>query len=211
MDVSGYQQAFILHFGEMGSRWGINRTIGQIYALLFVREEPLNADQITALLGLSRSNVSMGLKELQSWNLVKLQHLPGDRKEYFSAPEDVWEIFRTLATERCRREVDPTLSMLRDALMDEDVGEADLYARSRMAEMHELIELVTGWFTEVQNLDRKTAIRLMKLGGGVRKLLEMTDRVRSIGPGAPARATDETADTETPATPRRRLDGADDS
>lgn len=111
-------QRFVLHFGEMGSRWGINRTVGQIYALLFVSPRALNADEIAEALAFSRSNVSMGLKELQSWRLVKLQHLPGDRREYFSAPEDVWAIFQTLAEERRKREVDPTLSMLRDALLE---------------------------------------------------------------------------------------------
>ena len=107
-------QTFVLHFGEMGSRWGINRTVGQIYALLFVSPAPLNADQIAEKLDFSRSNVSMGLKELEAWRLVRLQHIPGDRREYFSTPEDVWVILRTLAEERRRREVDPTLTMLRD-------------------------------------------------------------------------------------------------
>ncbi len=95
MNLTPLTQSFVLHFGEMGSRWGINRTVGQIYALLFVSEKPLNADDIADALAFSRSNVSMGLKELDSWRLVRLQHLPGDRREYFSAPEDVWAIFRT--------------------------------------------------------------------------------------------------------------------
>ncbi len=183
MKVTPYQQRFILHFGEMGSRWGINRTIGQIYALLFVSRQALNADQVAESLGLSRSNVSMGLKELQSWKLVRLQHLPGDRKEYFSAPEDVWTIFRTLAAERHEREVNPTLTVLRDALM-EDVGDQDRYAYERLQEMHDLIELVTGWFHEVQDLDRQTLVQLMRLGGGVRKLLEVKQKLRRIGAGA---------------------------
>ena len=117
MNLTPLAQSFVMHFGEMGSRWGINRTVGQIYALLFVSEKPLNADEIADALAFSRSNVSMGLKELDSWRLVRLQHLPGDRREYFSAPEDVWAIFRTLADERRKREIDPTLSMLRDALL----------------------------------------------------------------------------------------------
>ena len=143
-------QRFVLHFGEMGSRWGINRTVGQIYALLFVSPRPLNADEIAEGLAFSRSNVSMGLKELQSWRLVKLQHLPGDRREYFSAPEDVWAIFQTLAEERRKREVDPTLSMLRDALLEAPTDPAEQHAQQRMREMHDLIELTTGWFEEVR-------------------------------------------------------------
>ena len=90
-------RSFVAHFGEMGSRWGINRTVGQIYALIFVAPEPLHADDIAEKLEFSRSNVSMGLKELQAWRLVNLRHVPGDRREYFDAPSDAWEIFRTLA------------------------------------------------------------------------------------------------------------------
>lgn len=171
MQPSRYQQAFILHFGEMGSRWGINRTIGQIYALLYVHESPLNADDITVALGMSRSNVSMGLKELQSWRLVRLQHLPGDRREYFSTPDDVWEILQILVDERRKREIDPTMTMLRSALLDTDTKAEDNYARQRMQEMLDLMELVTRWLHELSELDRKTVVKLMKLGGGIKKLV----------------------------------------
>src|SRR4249920_1088614 len=108
MNLPPLTQSFVLHFGEMGSRWGINRTVGQIYALIFVAPAPLNADDIAEKLEFSRSNVSMGLKELQAWRLVKLRHIAGDRREYFDAPSDAWEIFRTLAEERRRREIEPT-------------------------------------------------------------------------------------------------------
>src|SRR4030095_5211234 len=109
---------FVAHFGEMGSRWGINRTGGQIYALIFISQRALHRDQIAEALEFSRSNVSMRLKELQSWRLVRLRHLPGDRREYFEAPSDVWEIFRVLVEERRRREIEPTLTMLRSALLE---------------------------------------------------------------------------------------------
>ena len=174
-------QGFVLHFGEMGSRWGINRTVGQIYALLFLSPQPLNADQIGEALSFSRSNVSMGLKELQSWQLVRLQHLPGDRREYFSAPEDVWAIFQTLAAERRKREIDPTLSMLRDAMLASPDGEGDRHAPARMREMHELIDLATGWFDELQDLDRERLVELMQLGRKVGKLLDARDKL--IGGG----------------------------
>ncbi|MFK8017788.1 MAG: GbsR/MarR family transcriptional regulator [Gammaproteobacteria bacterium] len=183
MNVTEYQQSFILHFGEMGSRWGINRTVGQIYALLFVAESALNAEQITEALGLSRSNVSMGLHELKSWELVIAQHLPGDRREYFSTPEDVWAIFRTLAEQRRKREVDPTLTMLRSALMTEPGNQTDEHAHARMSEMLEFIELITGWFDDVQSMERDTLMQLMRLGGGVRRVLEVKDKVRRIGSG----------------------------
>jgi len=166
---------FINHFGEMGSRWGINRTVGQIYALLFVSQRALNADEIGDALGFSRSNVSMGLKELQAWRLVRLRHHPGDRREYFEAPEDVWEIFRVLATERRRREIEPTLSMLRSALLVTPDNEAERHAQTRMREMHDLIERLMSWFDEVQKLQPETAMQLMDLGSKVTRVLEMRD------------------------------------
>ncbi len=177
MNLAPLTQRFVLHFGEMGSRWGINRTVGQIYALLYVSPKTLNADDIGDALGFSRSNVSMGLKELQSWNLVRLQHLPDDRREYFSAPEDVWAIFRTLAEERRKREIDPTLSMLREALMEEGVTGDDVHAQARMRQMHELIELMTGWLADMQKMDSATLASLMKMGTKVAKLLEAKDKV----------------------------------
>ncbi|WP_424192317.1 GbsR/MarR family transcriptional regulator [Ampullimonas aquatilis] len=184
MNLTPLIQSFVLHFGEMGSRWGINRTVGQIYALLFVTEKPLNADEIAEALAFSRSNVSMGLKELESWKLVRLQHLPGDRREYFSAPEDVWAIFRTLAEERRKREVDPTLSMLRDALLESPANPAEQHAQERMREMYELIEMLTQWFSDVQRLEPATLIQLMKLGNKVQKIFEFKDRFSLVNKGA---------------------------
>ena len=177
MNLAPLTQRFVLHFGEMGSRWGINRTVGQIYALLYVSPRALNADDIGEALAFSRSNVSMGLKELQSWNLVRLQHLPGDRREYFQAPEDVWAIFRTLAEERRKREIDPTLSMLREALMEGGVSGDDIHAQARMRQMHDLIELMTGWLQDVQKMDSETLASLMKMGAKVARLLEVKDRM----------------------------------
>ena len=168
---------FVAHFGEMGSRWGINRTVGQIYALLYISEKPLNADEIAEGLEFSRSNVSMGLKELQAWRLVRLRHVPGDRREYFEAPQDVWEIFRVLAEERRRREIEPTLSMLRMALLESPRNEADAHAQERMRQMHELIERLVTWFDDVQKLAPETALQLMGMGSRVTRVLELKDRV----------------------------------
>ena len=177
MNLPPLTQRFVLHFGEMGNRWGINRTVGQIYALLYVSPRALNADDIGEALAFSRSNVSMGLKELQSWNLVRPQHLPDDRREYFQAPEDVWAIFRTVAEERRKREIDPTLSMLRDALMEQPSGQDDLHAQARMKQMHDLVELMTGWLADVQKMDSTTLASLMKMGAKVQRLLEVKDKV----------------------------------
>jgi DNA-binding transcriptional regulator GbsR (MarR family) len=176
----------VLHFGEMGSRWGINRTVGQIYALLYVSSRPLNADEVGGALGFSRSNVSMGLKELQSWNLVRLLHQPNDRREYFQAPEDIWTIFRTLAAERRKREIDPTLSMLRDALMEQPGAAEDIHAQERMKQMHSFIEMMTDWLDDVEKLDSDTLASLMKMGSQVQKLLEMKDRVKQVFTGKSA-------------------------
>jgi len=199
MNLTPLAQNFVLHFVEMGSRWGINRTVGQIYALLYVSERPLNADEIAEALSFSRSNVSMGLKELESWRLTKLQHLPNDRREYFSAPEDVWAIFRTLAEERRKREIDPTLSMLRDALMAAPSNAEDRHVQQRMREMHDLIEMATMWFNDVQKLEPETLQQLMKMGTRVTKFLEMKDKLKVV-PGGRATST-RAADAETPSMP----------
>jgi DNA-binding transcriptional regulator GbsR (MarR family) len=180
---------FVAHFGEMGSRWGINRTVGQIYALLYLSPEPLCADQIAETLEFSRSNVSMGLKELQAWRLVRLRHFPGERREFFEAPADVWEIFRVLAEERRRREIEPTLSMLRTALLETPGNDAERHAQQRMREMHDLIDRLMTWFDDVQKLAPETALQLMGMGATVTRVLELKDRL--TGKGAAARAARE--------------------
>ena len=177
--LSPLVRSFVSHFGEMGSRWGINRTVGQIYALIFVSPRALNADEIGEALEFSRSNVSMGLKELQAWRLVKLRHQPGDRREYFDAPSDAWEIFRTLAEERRRREIEPTLSMLRNALLETPASDEDRIAQQRMKGMHDLIELMTTWFDDIQRMDQHTLVQLMKMGAKVQRLLEFTGKARA--------------------------------
>jgi DNA-binding transcriptional regulator GbsR (MarR family) len=177
---------FVAHFGEMGSKWGINRTVGQIYALLYISPQALNADEIAETLAFSRSNVSMGLKELQAWRLVRLRHQPGDRREYFEAPDDVWEIFRVLAEERRRREIEPTLSMLRTALLETPRSEAEQHAQARMREMHDLIDRLMSWFDDVQKLAPETALQLMGMGSTVTKVLGIKDRLTGRGGAKPA-------------------------
>ncbi|WP_144630406.1 GbsR/MarR family transcriptional regulator [Bordetella genomosp. 13] len=178
MPLSSQTERFVLHFGEMGSRWGVNRTVGQIYALLFLADQPLHADDIAEKLGFSRSNVSMGLKELQSWRLVKLVHQVGDRRDYFETPKDVWEIFSILMEEKRKREIDPTLTLLRDTLLDAPKDPSEVHAQKRMHEMLELIELSTGWFDEIQRLPPETLQSLMKLGSRVQKVLGFAGKLR---------------------------------
>ena len=182
MQLTESMQTFISHFGEMGSRWGINRTVGQIYALLYISDKPLCADDIGEVLQFSRSNVSMGLKELESWRLTRLKHIPGDRKEYYTVPEDVWEIFRTLVEERKKREIDPTLSMLRDVILAPKT-KGEEYSREKMQEMHDLIEMLTGWYMDMQNVETERLVNLLKLGSKVYKLYEMKDKLTVIAGG----------------------------
>jgi DNA-binding transcriptional regulator GbsR (MarR family) len=183
MSLTPLQQEFILHFGEMGSRWGINRTVGQIYALLFISSEPLNAESITDALSISRSNTSMGLKELQSWRLVRMKHYQGDRRDYFTTPEDLWEIVRTLVAERKKREIDPTLSKLRELELQGAAG--DDYAEARIAELRELIEMMTGFYDEMEKLETQRLVALMTYGG---KIAGLIDKVGSAMPALPKRS-----------------------
>lgn len=171
--LSEASESFVRHFGEMGSRWGFNRTVGQIYGLLVVTEEPLNADQIGELLSISRGNVSMGLKELQSWRLIKLHHIPGDRKEYFSDVGDFWDMAKTVFEERRKRELDPTLSLLRSNLLREPESEEDVYAQQRMNELHDLLELLNEWASALNTLNPETLQSLMKMGAGISKFLKL--------------------------------------
>ncbi len=168
-------RTFILHFGEMGSHWGINRTVGQVYALLYLAEKPLCADDIVAALGVSRSNVSMSLKELQAWRLVKLQHLSGDRRDFFSTPDDVWEIARTLIEERRKRELDPTLSVLRDLMLRSDEQD-ESHSQQRIREMHDLLEQSMRWSDDLLRLNPSTLKQVIRLGDGVRKLVDFGNR-----------------------------------
>ena len=184
MELSSITQSFVMHFGEMGSRWGINRTVGQIYALLYVSPDPLNADQICEALGFSRSNVSMGLKELDAWNLIRMRHLPNDRRDHFTTPSDVWEIFRALIEERRKREVEPTLSMLRDALLDKPESGDDKYAHQRMQEMHDLIEMLTDWQSEMRKMETSRLANLLKMGSRIYKLYEMKDKLTLLPGGS---------------------------
>jgi DNA-binding transcriptional regulator GbsR (MarR family) len=167
----------------MGGRWGINRTVGQIYALLFLSDRPLNAEEIVEQLGVSRSNVSMGLKELDGWRLIRKRHLPNDRRDHFVALDDVWEIVRILAEERRKREIDPTLSLLRDVLMESPTSPEELHAQAKMREMHDLIELLTGWADDVQRLPDQDLKQLLSLGAKVSKLLEVKNKLSVIGGG----------------------------
>src|SRR5947208_9635867 len=137
--LSPVQQKFILHWGEMGARWGINRTVAQIHALLFISPKPLNAEDIAKILGVARSNVSTSIKELQNWGIVKIVHVMGDRRDYFESMKDVWEMFRAVLDERKKRECDPSLAFLRECVAESTKrGAADAHTRERLAALLKL-------------------------------------------------------------------------
>lgn len=177
MNLSQLEQDFVLHFGEMGSRWGINRTVGQIYALLFISADPLNADTIVEKLGVSRSNVSMGLKELQAWKLVRLRHLPNDRRDYFTTPGDLWEIVRTLVDERKKREIDPTLTKLRELQIAGPASPEEEHAHTRIGEMGELIELLVDWYDDINRLETERLVQMLSVGSKIYKAVEATEKI----------------------------------
>ena len=176
VELSDAQKRFILHWGEMGTRWGINRTVAQIHALLFVWPDPLNAEQIAATLAVARSNVSNSLRELQGWNLVQVVHHMGDRRDYFRTFDDVWEMYRVVLDERKRREIDPTLSVLR-ACVAEARKQGDTHTHQRLKDMLGFIETMSHWYDQMRQLPpaafsnmARAGSKLMKLfGGGKRK------------------------------------------
>ena len=172
MSLSPTEQKFVLHWGEMGTRWGVNRTVAQIHALLYLSGRPLTADDIVETLGVARSNVSNSLKELQSWKLVRVSHVLGDRRDHFQALQDVWEIFRVILEERKRREIDPTLTVLRECAIEgeEDKG-LDAATLARMQVVLEFLEMLSASFQDYRHLPPQTLQRFLKMGGKVARFL----------------------------------------
>lgn len=165
-------QKFILHWGELGARWGISRTVAQVHALLYLSEVPLNAEQICEALVLARSNVSTALKELQNWGIVRVVHLMGDRRDHFESMKDVFEMFRVIMMERKRREVDPTLALLRELTGDLDKTKgAEAQVRERMIAMLEFFELANSWSEQVQKVPTTGLVKAAKMGEKVFKVL----------------------------------------
>jgi len=174
MKLSPIMNRYILHWGEMGTKWGVNRSVAQIHALLYIGGRPLPAEEIAELLSIARSNVSNGLKELQGWGIVRVAHTLGDRRDHFEALSDVWETFRHILTERKRRESDPTLRLLRDC-----VAEAagiprptadDVRTRKRLEEMLEFFELANAWGERASGFSPRALRRFAKMGDAIFKL-----------------------------------------
>lgn len=163
--LSPVTERFILHWGEMGARWGINRTVAQIHALLYVSTRALNAEQIAATLSVARSNVSNSLRELQGWGIIRVVHVLGDRRDHFESLTDVWQLFTIIMNERKRREVDPTIVLLRECVEElRQQKSPDTHTLGRLTELLGFIDLMAGWYSQVLSLPRTTLVRFFKLG-----------------------------------------------
>lgn len=170
--LSPVQQKFILHWGEMGTRWGINRTVAQVHALLFISPKPLNADDLVEALGVARSNVSTSLKELQGWGIVKLVHILGDKRDHFESIKDVWELFRVVLNERKRREIDPTMQVLNECIADAGKDKAtDEYTEQRLRDLRGFFESTAGWYDQIRQWPTSTLVKFLKLGDKLLKVL----------------------------------------
>lgn len=179
--LSPIQQKFILHWGEMGTRWGINRTVAQIHALLYLSPKPLHAEDIAETLGVARSNVSNSLKELQGWGIVKLVHVLGDKRDHFESMKEVWEMFRVVLDERKRREIDPTVAMLRGCISEaEHNKQTDEYTQERLRDLAEFFETTTAWYGQVRSWPTAALARFVKLGDKIRKMLGVESKPELI-------------------------------
>jgi DNA-binding transcriptional regulator GbsR (MarR family) len=172
MQLTPVMQRFILHWGEMGTRWGVNRTVAQIHALLYLAPAPLPAEEIAETLSVARSNVSTSLKELQSWGLVNVAHVLGDRRDHFTARPDTWDMLITILEQRKRREIEPTLAVLRECVAELDKDrDTPKEVKARIENMLSFLSNLTAWFDQIMQLPRTTLVALMKLGAKVGKLI----------------------------------------
>ena len=174
MRLTPIMEEYVLHWGEMGSKWGINRSVAQIHALLYLSPSPLPADEITGTLSIARSNVSTSLKELQSWGLVRVAHTLGDRRDHFETEKDMWEMFTIIIEERKRREIDPTLAMLRKCMV---VAQSDKVTpdeiKARIGNTLEFIETLATWYDQVKHIPKPALVALMKLGDKIARFVKV--------------------------------------
>jgi DNA-binding transcriptional regulator GbsR (MarR family) len=172
MKITPLMEKYILHWGEMGTRWGVNRTVSQIHALLYLSPDPLPAEEIASLLSVARSNVSTSLKELQSWDLIQVSSVLGDRRDHFAVQSDTWEMLVTIAEGRKRREIDPILTMLRQCELEmEDDAETPEGVKQRIRDMSSFVSTLTDWYEQMSALPRGTLIALMNMGAKVAKFI----------------------------------------
>jgi DNA-binding transcriptional regulator GbsR (MarR family) len=185
MELTDIQRKFVLHWGEMGSMWGVNRTVSQIHALLFVHGKPIHAEELSDTLGVARSNVSNSLKELQAWNLVRVTHMLGDRRDYFETSVDVWELFRTVVRERKEREFDPTIRVLREIVASPDFQKESADAQDRIRSTMDLMAKLATWADEMLRLSPGTLDKVLTLGASVQKFVRGDAPVPATGKDDP--------------------------
>jgi DNA-binding transcriptional regulator GbsR (MarR family) len=169
---STVRERFVLHWGEMAARWGVNRTVAQIQALLYLSGRPMHAEEIADALGVARSNVSTSIRELQNWDLVKVVHLRGDRRDHFETLQDPWDLLRVVVRERKEREFDPTVSFLRETVASKEFAREDQGAQKRMRETLALMEALSTWAEQMLGMDNAVLKRLVKLGAKVQAFLK---------------------------------------
>ncbi len=168
MKLTPAMRRYVLHWGEMGQRWGVNRSVAQIHALLYLADAPQNAEAIVEALGIARSNVSNSLKELQAWGLIRLVHVEGDRRDHFEARQDPWDMLELIADGRKRREIDPTLEMLAGCVAEADADpETPVHARQRIAAMHGFLTRLDRWYGQMRKAPRPVLMRLIGMGGRI--------------------------------------------
>jgi len=168
MKLTPVMQKYILHWGEMGTRWGVNRTVAQIHALLYLSPEPLHAEEIAETLSVARSNVSTSIKELQSWGLITTSQELGDRRDHFESLKDLWEMFNIIIAERKRREIDPTLTMLRACALEGSTDkETPEEIKQRITDVMEFMETISSWYEQMHKVPQPTLLRLLKLGSKI--------------------------------------------
>ena len=172
MQLTPTMEKFVLHWGEMGNKWGVNRTVAQIHALLFLAGKPMNAEEIQETLGVARSNVSNSIKELQSLNLVQTVHTLGDRRDYFTTGKDVWELAKVIVEERYRRELAPTVGFLADLINEPEFATESEDVQQRIKDTHQFVDTLTSWANEMLKLSSTTLNRILKLGATIQKFLK---------------------------------------
>ena len=166
-------ERFVLHWGEMGTRWGMNRSVAQIHALLYLSTEPITAEEIADTLSMARSNVSNSLKELLSWNLIELIHVLGDRRDHYTAITDMWDMAITIIEERKKRELEPTMGMLHQSMADVAGDDSvDPVVALRIKEMMDFMDALLKWYDQVSRLPRSSIRSLLKMGGKISRLLD---------------------------------------
>ena len=179
MKLSPSMQEFILHWGEMGTRWGVNRTVAQVHALLYLSPEPLTAEAISEALSVARSNVSTSLRELQNWNLIQVDSRIGDRRDYFRTSADIWTLFLTVVDQRVEREILPTMKMLQQLVAEAHAERpAQPLVAARITAMQTFLEELHGWYMQIRKLPPFTLHSLISIGSGITRFLPKSRRRR---------------------------------